>query len=181
MYVLDEERREELLPRIVQRSLELEGVDLAMWLVYDEHGMPAEAVVASAEHGELRFAPGDELDDPRGGRWTVEGSLAVLDGDAPDGRLQTSAYPDALARVWAALTCPTSGDVALSSGPAYEFLDWGGQGHVGGGSHGSLHASDSLGALIFCGVGPQRREEREQWTIGDVAPIAEAHFGVGAG
>ncbi len=181
VYILDEERREELLPGIVERSLELEGVDLVMWLTYDEHGEPAEAVVASAEHGELRFAPGDELADPRGAGWNVEGSLAVLDAHARDGRLQTPAYPDALARVWAALTCPTSGDVALSSGPAYEFLDWGGQGHVGGGSHGSLHASDSLGALVFCGVGPGRREEREQWTIADIAPIAEAHFGVGSG
>ena len=68
-------------------------------------------------------------------------------------------YPDALARVWASLTCPTSGEVLLSAAPGYEFLDWGGAAHVGGGSHGSLHASDSLGALVLCGVDsrPRRR------------------------
>jgi len=81
--------------------------------------------------------------------------------------------------VWAALECPTSGDVALSSGPAYEFLDWGGQGHVGGGSHGSLHASDSLGALIACGV-ELPAQEPGQWAIRDVAPIVLAHFGASA-
>ena len=58
--------------------------------------------------------------------------------------------PTRSARVWAALTCPTSGDVLLSAAPGYEFVDWGGVDHVGGGSHGSLHASDSLGALAFC-------------------------------
>ncbi len=187
VYVLDEERRAELLPRIVERSLALEGVDLAMWLIRDDDGAATEAVVASGtvngagEHGELRFAPGGGCADQRGARWDVEGDLAVLDARIEDGRLQAPSYPDALARIWAALQCPTSGDVALSSGPAYEFLDWGGQGHVGGGSHGSLHASDSLGALVFCGVGPQRREEREQWAIADVASLAEAHFGVPVG
>ena len=181
VYVLDEERRGELLPRIVERSLALEGVDLVMWLGRDAAGEPTEAIIASGERGELRFAPGDDVSDLRGGRWSVAGELAVLHGEVQDGRLLTPSYPDALARVWSALQCPTSGDVAISSGPAYEFLDWGGQGHVGGGSHGSLHASDSLGALIFCGVGPERREEREQWTIADVAPHAEAHFGVGEG
>ena len=66
--------------------------------------------------------------------------------------LRSDAYPDALGRAWAALTCPTSGDVLLSAAPGYEFADWGGVDHVGGGSHGSLHRVDSLGALAFCGV-----------------------------
>ena len=75
-------------------------------------------------------------------------------------RLLTPAYPDALARVWSALTCPTSGEVLLSAAPGYEFLDWGRQAHVGGGSHGSLHASDSLGALVLCGVALRRARAR---------------------
>ena len=69
-------------------------------------------------------------------------------------------YPDALARVWAAVTCPTSGDLLLSAAPGYEFTDWGGADHVGGGSHGSLHRSDSHGVLLWCGTGPDRREAR---------------------
>jgi hypothetical protein len=88
-------------------------------------------------------------------------------------------YPDALARVWASLTCPTSGEVLLSAAPGYEFLDWGGAAHVGGGSHGSLHASDSLGALVLCGVEPA--EEPAQWAIRDIAPLVRGHFGLGSG
>src|SRR6202035_6190135 len=98
------------------------------------------------------------LVDRRGASWSVEGSLAVIEASARDGRLQTPTYPDALARVWSALTCPTSGEVLLSAAPGYEFIDWGRQAHLGGGSHGSLHASDSLGALVLCGVAPPRQE-----------------------
>ena len=64
-------------------------------------------------------------------------------------------YPDALSRVWSELHCPNAGEILLSAGPGYEFVDWGGSDHVGGGSHGSLHRSDSLGALLWCGTGPE--------------------------
>ncbi|HXN37293.1 MAG TPA: alkaline phosphatase family protein, partial [Solirubrobacteraceae bacterium] len=86
---------------------------------------------------------------------------------------------DALARVWSALTCPTSGEVLLSAAPGYEFVDWGGQAHVGGGSHGSLHASDSLGALILTGVALPEAVPA-QWAIRDVAPLVLRHFGLDA-
>ena len=72
-----------------------------------------------------------------------------------DGRLLSPDYPDALARVWSALRCENAGDILLSAAPGYEFVDWGGADHVGGGSHGSLHRSDSLGALLWCGTGPE--------------------------
>jgi hypothetical protein len=109
--------------------------------------------------------------------WSVEGALEAIAATVRDGRLLTEHYPDALARSWAALTCPSSGDVLLSAAVGYEFMDWGRQAHVGGGSHGSLHASDSLGALVLSGVDTP---EHRQWTIADVAPIVREHFGVPA-
>ena len=69
----------------------------------------------------------------------MEGDLAALLGEIQDGRFLCSEYPDALARIWSALKCPTAGDVLLSASPGYEFVDWGGADHVGGGSHGSPH------------------------------------------
>ena len=92
-----------------------------------------------------------------------------------DGVLRSHAYPDALGRAWSALTCPTSGDVLLSAAPGYEFADWGGVDHVGGGSHGSLHRVDSLGALAFCGV--DAPHDHGSWSIADVAPMVRGHFG----
>jgi hypothetical protein len=92
--------------------------------------------------------------------------------------LRAPEYPDALARVWSALNCPTAGDVLLSAAPGWEFLDWGGVAHVGGGSHGSLHAVDSLGALLWSGVGPDDRAAREQWSLRDVTPMIAHHYGL---
>ncbi len=93
-----------------------------------------------------------------------------------DGRFQAPGYPDALDRVWSALSCPTSGDVLLSAGAGSEFVDLGGQAHVGGGSHGSLRAEDSLGALIVCGCEPSYLPQ--QWAIRDAATLVSNHFGL---
>jgi type I phosphodiesterase/nucleotide pyrophosphatase len=172
VYGLVPEGRETIVPRVVERARELEGVDLVMW-----RPAPREGAIAG-DAGELRFAPGGDLRDERGARWSVDGPLELLDARVRDGVVSSNAYPDALARVWAALSCPTSGDVLLSAAPAYEFPDWGGVDHVGGGSHGSLHRSDSLGALLFCGLEAPAERAAGAWSIGDVAPMVRAHFGV---
>lgn len=172
VYVLEEERRGRVAADVAALSATVPGVDLVL-----HRTAPREGAIASPR-GELRFAPGGDLVDLRGARWSVEGDLAALEGEIADGRLLTPEYPDALGRAWSALTCPTAGDVLLSAAPGYEFVDWGGADHVGGGSHGSLHRSDSLGALLWCGTGPGRREAREQWTLRDVAPMAVEHFGL---
>jgi hypothetical protein len=103
---------------------------------------------------------------------------AALAAELADGRFTSYEYPDALARIWSALHCERAGDVLLSASPNYEFVDWGGADHVGGGSHGSLHHSDSLGALLWCGTGPSSRDAREQWSLRDIVPMVREHFGV---
>jgi predicted AlkP superfamily pyrophosphatase or phosphodiesterase len=179
VYALNEAERDAMRASVATRALTLEGVDLVMWLERDAHDAPREGVIANGARGELRFAPGGAIRDPRGRAWSVEGELAVLQARIEDDRLITPDYPDALARVWSALQCPTSGEVLLSAAPGYEFLDWGRAAHVGGGSHGSLHASDSLGALVLCGVAPA--EEPAQWAIRDIAPLVKRHFGLAPG
>jgi hypothetical protein len=172
VYVLDPERRDELAPMAWERARAVQGVDLVLRLDGDE------GIIGSRERGELRFAPGGEITDERGEAWSVEGDLAVIDGRVEDGRLTSRDYPDALFRAWSALSCETAGDVLLSSSPAYEFLDWGGSSHVGGGSHGSLHRNDSEAALLWCGTGPDSRTARDRWTLRDVVPMIQDHFGV---
>jgi hypothetical protein len=174
VYVLDSERRERVRSDVVRATLGIDGVELAMWLRRDAHGAPVEAVIAAPGIGELRFCPGGDDLDLNGRAWSLEGSLAVLDAKRRDGRLICPDHPDAFDRVWAALTCPTSGEVLLSAAPGREFSDLGGQAHVGGGSHGSLRGEDSLGALILCGV--EIPQVPEQWSIRDLAPLVLEHF-----
>ncbi len=169
IYVLDPDRRDQLLRRSLDAIAELDGVDLAMWLDGDE-------AVIRGRRGELRFAPGGELRDLRGECWSVDGELGVLRAEVQDDQLLCTEYPDPLGRVWASLHCPNAGDVLLSAAPGYEFVDWGGSAHVGGGSHGSLHRSDSLATLLWCGTGPSSRDARAQWSLRDIAPMIRDHF-----
>jgi predicted AlkP superfamily pyrophosphatase or phosphodiesterase len=175
IYALDLDRRDELVSRALSAVGDVEGVDLAMWLDGRDSDRP-EGVIRAAGGAELRFAPGGELTDPRGEHWSVDGDLGVLAAQIHDGRFISPDYPDALTRVWSALRCETAGDILLSAAPGYEFVDWGGADHVGGGSHGSLHRSDSLGALLWCGTGPDTRSVREQWSLRDVTPMIRGHF-----
>jgi predicted AlkP superfamily pyrophosphatase or phosphodiesterase len=179
VYLLTERRRDSLRSDVVRRALRVDGVDLVMWLERDADGRPAQGVILKPSVGELRFAPGKEVEDMRGARWSFEGEPGVLHARVTEGLFESPDYPDALARVWSALACPTSGEILISAAPGYEFLDWGRQAHVGGGSHGSLHASDSLGALVLHGVGLPKPTPR-LWAIRDVASVIATHFGLPA-
>lgn len=179
VYVLDRDRRRALVPRIERTLMALEGVDVVLRMTDHPDG---EAVVRGERDGtprELRFAPRGDLEDQRGARWSVEGDLELLGLALRDGRVGSASHPDALGRAWAALRTRTAGEVLASAGPGAEFRDWGGAGHVGGGSHGSLHANDSLGSLLWCGTGPDSADAREQWSLTDVVPMVRRHFGVG--
>ncbi len=179
VYALHEAERDAMRASVVALAVALDGVDLVMWLERDAHDRPREAVVANRERGELRFAPEGPTRDTRGSRWHVSGATAALGAEVRDGVLLSPEYPDALARIWSALMCPTSGEVLLSATPGWEFADWGRQAHVGGGSHGSLHASDSLGALVIHGA-ELPDPQPAQWAIRDVAALALSHFGLPA-
>ena len=172
VYVLDPDDREAVVPVLGRELCGIGGVDLVAHLAGEE------AVVRSARGAELRFGAGGDAVDLRGARWSVEGDPGTLELTLSEGRVWSDTYPDALGRLWSALHCPRAGDVVVSAAPGYEFVDWGGAHHVGGGSHGALHAGDSLGVLVMCGTGPGSASERVQWTIRDAVPAVAGHFGV---
>jgi len=172
-----------------ERLTEIEGVDLVCRLLdaegaplyRPEPGMPAagdEWARVERRGEQLRFRPGTAVADLRGGHWEIEGELAVLEARIEDGKIRSDEYPDPLQRVWSALTAPHSGDWVLSLEEGFEAVDWGGESHAGGGSHGALHAGDSLGPLLFVGCGPESADEREQWALRDVTPAILDHFGL---
>jgi predicted AlkP superfamily pyrophosphatase or phosphodiesterase len=174
---------------IASHLAETEGVDLVCWLE-DAGGEPllrdgvgtamgqTPTAVVERQGRRLRFRPGESAVDLRGASWDLEGDEEALKLSVTDGRLRSEDYPDALARVFAALTAPNAGDLIVSLADGYEAVDWGGVSHAGGGSHGSLHRGDSLGPLLFVNCGPSSADARPQWALRDVASIVLGHFGI---
>lgn len=189
VYLLPAAARPAEHEEVAARLAETEGVELVCGLLGEDArplrrerpGMPAaggEWALVERRGSALRFRPGAAVRDRRGVGWELEGDPAALAAEVSGGTVDSERFPDALARVWAALTAPHSGDFIVSLGPGFEAVDWGGVSHAGGGSHGSLGAGDSLGPLLCVGCGPASAGER-QWTLRDVAPIVLEHFGVG--
>jgi hypothetical protein len=107
----------------------------------------------------------------------LEGEEAVLRREGEEIRVTDSSpleYPDASARIRAALRNPNAGDLLVSAAPGFEFADLGGGHHAGGGSHGSLVAGDSEVPILLVGV------EGEPSSITELTPLVLAHFGVAA-
>ena len=178
-------------PRAVgERLTEIEGVDLVCRLLdaegaplyRPEPGMPASgdewAVVERARRRAALPARRPTSPTCAAGAGRSRGSSARWRRGSRTASCAATPTPTRLQRVWSALTAPHSGDFVLSLEDGYEAVDWGGASHAGGGSHGALHADDSLGPLLFVGCGPESADEREQWTLRDVAPAVLAHFGL---
>ncbi len=127
----------------------LDGSAAAEVVLYREDG----EAVARRQGEELRFAPAD-------GGWRTSGDPSLLD------------QPDALERAWAALANPNAGELLVSPPLGVELTDLAGRSHLGGGSHGSLEAGDSMVPILTVGL------EAEPRRIVDLAPLALEHFGV---
>ncbi|MGH2907509.1 MAG: alkaline phosphatase family protein, partial [Solirubrobacterales bacterium] len=170
LYVLDEDKRGIDVPLLVHDLRRQALLDQVLWLE------DADAVVAMGD-AELHFAPGSQYTDTRGLQWDVEGDLDALGLVVTDDQIASAKYPDGLARAWSGLHCPGSGDVMVTPELGFEFFDWGGVAHVGGGTHGSLHHEDSAAQLIVTGTG-DAREHQAAWSIADVNALVLKHFGV---
>jgi hypothetical protein len=174
VYVLRDEDRATVTRKVIERLKSLEGAEVLAWLDQDQ-------ACVWTERGELHFRPGAGERDVYGATWDLDGPAEVLELERSDGVIAGRAYPDALRRLWSALNCAGAGDVLVSAARGYEFVDWGGADHVGGGSHGSLRRGDSLGPLAFVNCGPDLdggASRERPWSIADVYDIVLGHFGI---
>ena len=71
-----------------------------------------------------------------------------------------------------ALRNPNAGEVLVSAAPGWEFTDLAGSHHVGGGSHGSLAATDSEVPMLTVGLGDPPA------SIMGIKRLVLDHFGV---
>lgn len=145
IYTLDKEKLP--LHRIVQHLERDRRIDVIAW----REGKIIK-VRSGERKGELRFSQGGNVTDPYGQSWKLEGNEKLLDLTIHDGHIRYGEFPDALARLHSSLYSHEGDYVIVSAQPGYEFIGEGSPIHIGGASHGGLHAQDSLVPLIVTGT-----------------------------
>ena len=106
VYVLDRDRRTELIPRIERTALALEGVDLVMRLTDHPDG---EAAIRGGRAARCASCPAGSSPTAAASAGTSRATSSCSASRSRDGVLFSATYPDALGRVWSALRCRTAG------------------------------------------------------------------------
>ena len=169
------------LLRVIERTLLDTRVDHAFWR--DNTGTPRRSgYIARNAAGQLQFWRGRDGDhhatDAFGTDWTWRGELSVLDARVEEGVLRWEDYPNAFERIAGALDAPNSGDAWFTARPGCEFEVPGGKAHVGGASHGGLHALESLCPLLI--AGPKKVDLPRHVRSIDIAPLCLELLGIPA-
>jgi Type I phosphodiesterase / nucleotide pyrophosphatase len=165
--------------RLVGAALTDPRVDLALW---HRRITAAESkiYVVESRRGRFEFSRGSGPDrtsrDAFGNAWNWRGELGALGLDFVDDVLESSEYPNALERIAGVLDHRSSGDVWLTAQPGCEFEVSGGAAHAGGGSHGALHALDSLSPVIIGGA--SARDLPRHMRSVDIAPLCMELLGL---
>lgn len=167
----------ERITRMAELILAHPHVDQVMWRSrLTQPG--AEGYTAVAAPGRIEFARRRDTGvvDEFGGRWTWQGDAAVFDLDISSDAVASGQYPNAFERIAGALDLEMSGEIWVTARPGCEFEVPGGKAHLGGASHGALHALDSLSLLIVAG-GERVRLPQHVRSI-DIAPLIMERLGV---
>ena len=165
-----------MLERIVDLVLRDHRVDQVIWRT-EKSRSGADGYTVATARGRLRFAHADSGSrDEFGGRWSWEGDAAATWLDDDGGSLSFEQYPNAFERLANALDLHKSGDLWLTAKPGCEFEVPGGEAHVGGASHGALHALDSYSPLIVAGPVPVKLP-RHMRSV-DIAPLCMHFLGI---
>ena len=160
------------LRRAITSSLATPGVDQVIYRGSDIEGVRDHFFIASAK-GVLEFWRGaagpSHARDAFGATWSWTGELAVVDAQIDDGELVFDAYPNAFERISGILEHEHSATLWVTAKPGWEFEVPGSAAHVGGSSHGALHALESYCPLII--AGPERVTLPKHVRTVDVAPL----------
>ena len=159
---------------IISRLIGDPRVDLVTWRSGLTRAAEPGYTVAS-RHGRLRFARGASLQDAGqvrdvfAGTWSWTGDAEVLDIDTSDGEVCFDQFPNAFERIAGVLDLDKSGEFWVTARPGCEFKVPGGDAHVGGASHGALHALDSYSPVLV--AGPTRVPLFRHMRSIDLAPL----------
>jgi hypothetical protein len=155
------------IERVAATCLLEPRVDLVMWKQSTPPDEPRRYTV-TAPRGRLEFwRDGDA--------WSWQGDAETLQLERDGRTAESREYPNAFERIAGVLDARNSGELWLTAQPGCEFEVPGGAAHVGGGSHGALHALDSLSPVIVAGA--TRRLPRTMRSV-DIAPLCMEILGI---
>ena len=170
----------DVVERVARTCLLEPRVDLVIWkrslTMVDSPGY-----IVAGPRGQLEFWRAEDAPaatsahDAFGQLWSWQGDLETLAVDRSDGSVAFSEYPNAFERIAGALDARHSGELWVTAQPGCEFEVPGNGAHVGGGSHGALHALDSLSPMIVAGA--PRRLPRALRSV-DIAPLCLEALGM---
>lgn len=174
--------------RVAAALLSDPRVDQVLWRPRDVGAPDAGYVVVTGDRGRLRFWPGgggaQSGRDAYGQPWSWEGDLGAVGGRRDGaGLLSFPDYPNAFERVAAGLDHAGAGPLWVTARPGHSLSlgsTTGIEVHAGGGSHGALHARDSLVPLLLAGAPPGVALPEHPRTV-DVAPLCLAALGIDEG
>jgi hypothetical protein len=141
----------------------------------------AEGFTVASGRGRLEFGrPSNDtpaLRDAFGGSWRFQGDAAALDFEVERDTIEYRSYPNAFERIAGALDLDQNGDLWVTAVPGCEFEVPGGAAHVGGASHGALHALDSLSPVLVAGGATRHKLPRAMRSV-DIAPMCMQMLGL---
>jgi hypothetical protein len=167
-----------LVDRVIRDTLSDPRVDLAIWHRRIAGG--DDTYVVDSQRGRLEFRRGDDgpthARDHFGADWSWRGDPEALQLEVDSGVVESEEYPNAFERIAGVLDAPHSGDIWLTARPGCEFEVPGGKAHVGGGSHGALHALDTRSLALVGGAGAPKLPKVMRSV--DIAPMCMELLGV---
>jgi hypothetical protein len=170
----------DMVQAIAREALQDPRVDQVLWrsrLTRPD----AEGYTVLTGRGALAFARRTAGEGTRadafGGHWTCDGDGEAVDLQMEGDTVAFGQYPNAFERIAGVLDLDQSGELWVTARPGCEFQVPGGEAHVGGASHGALHALDSLSPVIVAG-GPVRPRLPHDLRCVDIAPLCMQLLGL---
>ncbi|HEY0872686.1 MAG TPA: hypothetical protein VGD94_04375, partial [Vicinamibacterales bacterium] len=170
--------RPEIIELLASTLLTHPDVDQVIWHSRLTGGNGHYTVLSS--RGRLTFsreASSSGATDEFGGEWSWSGEGTALGLSQDGGSLYFDQYPNAFERIAGVLDLDQSGEIWVTAKPGCEFEVPGGKAHVGGASHGALHALDSFSPVIVAGGGSPMRLPRAMRSV-DIAPLCMHILGI---
>lgn len=126
-------------------------------------------VTSSGTDETFKFKPNGDFKDIYNQTWKIDGDESILDLKVEGQGIDYGDFPDALKRLHSSLTSHEGDFVVTTVKPDYQFIGESTPTHVGGASHGGIHANDTNIPMIVTGTNSTpkylRMVDMKEWIL----------------